>query len=297
MWALPVVSRTVSRRNGVPLEVAPVGGFVLIKGDQDDFDLRELLLQGFQGGHFRKAGGAPAGPEVQENHLPAQIAQAHGVLAVVHGDQGSWRAELLWVAATIAPEGKRAAHGCRPDRQPRFPNSIASLLSYEAVRRASGSGSGSDGWAGNSERAAGPSYTPVLGLFAEGEERPTAKPAADPAERRPRAPLELSIVVPARNEEGNLRACLDTLVAQHEAVFPLGHEWEILVVDDDSIDRTRALAEEFAGKFPGVHVLRAPPLELRGDRRGLTGKTNACWAGAQAAQGRWLLFTDAGHAA
>ena len=36
----------------------------------------------------------------------------------------------------------------------------------------------------------------------------------------------------------------------------------------------------------------APPLDLS-DRGGFTGKSNACWAGAQAARGRHLLFTDA----
>ena len=33
--------------------------------------------------------------------------------------------------------------------------------------------------------------------------------------------------------------------------------------------------------------------EILGDARGFTGKTSACWAGAQASRGRWLLFTDA----
>jgi cellulose synthase/poly-beta-1,6-N-acetylglucosamine synthase-like glycosyltransferase len=39
-------------------------------------------------------------------------------------------------------------------------------------------------------------------------------------------------------------------------------------------------------------VLGAPALDLS-DRGGFTGKTNACWAGAQRARGAWLLFTDA----
>ncbi len=101
------------------------------------------------------------------------------------------------------------------------------------------------------------------------------------------------MIVPARNEEGNLAACLQTLVAQHEAIFALGTDWEILVVDDHSEDRTYASAEEFAARYPGLRVLRAPALELRGEQRAFTGKTNACWAAARASQGRWLLFTDA----
>ncbi len=136
------------------------------------------------------------------------------------------------------------------------------------------------------------SYTPVLGLFSDDEPRPL--PALEPAsEPKAKAPLELSVIIPARNEEANLRACLETLVAQGEKIFALDRDWEILVIDDDSQDRTRSIAQEFAGKYPGVRLLSAPSFELRGSQRGFTGKTNACWAGAQASQGRWLLFTDA----
>ncbi len=141
-------------------------------------------------------------------------------------------------------------------------------------------------------RAADRGYTPVLGLFSDDEPRAIAatQPVAEP---KPKAPLELSVIIPARNEEANLRACLETLVAQHEKVFALDVDWEILVVDDESQDRTPNIAQEFAGKYPGVRLLTAPPFELRGAQRGFTGKTNACWTGAQASQGRWLLFTDA----
>ncbi len=142
-------------------------------------------------------------------------------------------------------------------------------------------------------RSAG-SYTPVLGLFAEGEERPSLAPQPAPAaEPGPRAPLELSVVIPARNEERNLGPCLDSLLIQDEHIFPLGTEWEIIVVDDESTDGTRSLAESYAAKHPGVRVLSAPHFESRGAQRSFTGKNNACWAGAQASQGRWLLFTDA----
>lgn len=141
-------------------------------------------------------------------------------------------------------------------------------------------------------RPTGGAYTPVLGLFSA-DDPPPAPRVQTPSAPRPRAPLELSVILPARNEEANLAPCLDSLVAQHDDVFALGRDWEILVLDDDSTDGTRALAEGFAAKCPGIHVLAAPPLELRGDKRAFTGKTNACWAGAEASQGQWLLFTDA----
>ncbi len=100
--------------------------------------------------------------------------------------------------------------------------------------------------------------------------------------------MMLSVIVPARNEEECLGACLHSLVRQSEAGFELGREWEIIVVDDDSTDGTREVAEAFAG----VMVMAAPALDLS-ERGGFTGKTNAVWAGAQASRGGWILFTDA----
>jgi glycosyltransferase involved in cell wall biosynthesis len=97
-------------------------------------------------------------------------------------------------------------------------------------------------------------------------------------------PLKLSVVIPARNEEDCLGACLRSLVSQSEELWQLGREWEIFIVDDHSTDTTRSIAESFAG----VTVIAAAELET-----GWTGKANAVWTGAQAARGEWLLFTDA----
>src|SRR5579864_8629215 len=94
-----------------------------------------------------------------------------------------------------------------------------------------------------------------------------------PASKRP----SVSVIVPARNEEASLRACLESLVAQ------LGIEFEIIVVDDGSTDRTHAIAES----FPEVRVIEPGPLPP-----GWTGKNNAVTAGARSAHGQWLLFTD-----
>ena len=97
-------------------------------------------------------------------------------------------------------------------------------------------------------------------------------------------PLTLSVIIPARNEDDCLGDCLWSLVRQQEAGWELGSEWEIIVVNDASTDGTR----ETAASFTGVTVLDAPRLE-----KGWTGKANAAWAGAEAARGAWLLFTDA----
>jgi glycosyltransferase involved in cell wall biosynthesis len=108
----------------------------------------------------------------------------------------------------------------------------------------------------------------------------------------PNPKLVLSVVIPARNEEQSLPACLTSLVGQSEPGFALGRQWEIIVVNDASTDRTRKIGDEFAASSQGITVLDAPPLDLSA-RGGFTGKNNACWAAAQVANGTWLLFTDA----
>jgi cellulose synthase/poly-beta-1,6-N-acetylglucosamine synthase-like glycosyltransferase len=84
-----------------------------------------------------------------------------------------------------------------------------------------------------------------------------------------------------------------TLLLQSDDLFRLGRDWELMVVDDASTDRTRAIAEEAASQHAGVRVLEAPALDLSAENRVFTGKTSACWFGAQQSEGRWLLFTDA----
>ncbi|MDE3105974.1 MAG: glycosyltransferase, partial [Acidobacteriota bacterium] len=119
--------------------------------------------------------------------------------------------------------------------------------------------------------------------------------ATTPKEAAPQ--FAVSVIVPARNEEAALGACLASLLVQSEPGFALGRQWELFVVDDHSTDGTAAIARQAVAALQqaeraGVHLLQAPELDLS-QRGGFTGKTNACWAAAQRAQGRWLLFTDA----
>lgn len=104
--------------------------------------------------------------------------------------------------------------------------------------------------------------------------------------------LELSVIIPARNEEHSLPACLASLMRQSEPGFVLGQQWELIIVNDDSTDKTHEIAAKAAASHEGVILLEAPPLD-QSSRGGFTGKSNACWAGAQMARGRHLLFTDA----
>jgi glycosyltransferase involved in cell wall biosynthesis len=104
--------------------------------------------------------------------------------------------------------------------------------------------------------------------------------------------MELSVILPARNEERSLQACIDSLVGQSEPGFTLGVQWELIIVNDDSSDGTGAIAAAAVANHAGVTVIDAPALDMSG-RGGFTGKTNACWAGAQIARGQYFLFTDA----
>ena len=96
--------------------------------------------------------------------------------------------------------------------------------------------------------------------------------------------MRLSVIVPARNEADVLRPCLESLLAQSEAGFAVGEDWELLLVDDGSTDATRSIALSLSS----VTVLDPDPL-----KPGWTGKANAVWTAAGKARGEWLLFTDA----
>jgi len=87
----------------------------------------------------------------------------------------------------------------------------------------------------------------------------------------------VSIVVPARNEETNIPNLLISLKGQIKAGD------EILVVDDHSEDNTAAVAEK-----KGARVIKSSQIPP-----GWTGKAWACYQGAQAANGKLLIFLDA----
>jgi 4,4'-diaponeurosporenoate glycosyltransferase len=88
---------------------------------------------------------------------------------------------------------------------------------------------------------------------------------------------QLSVIIPARNEEDNLPHLLQSLASQ--SVRPK----EIIVVDDASTDHTDEVARQ-----NGARVITSQPLP-----DGWRGKTWACRQGAQAASGSMLLFLDA----
>jgi chlorobactene glucosyltransferase len=92
----------------------------------------------------------------------------------------------------------------------------------------------------------------------------------------------LSIIVPARNEERSIEACVRSLVAQQ------GVDAEVIVVNDGSTDGTGAILTRLQREFPALRVIHGAPLPA-----GWVGKPWACAQGAARAYGSWLLFTDA----
>ncbi len=87
--------------------------------------------------------------------------------------------------------------------------------------------------------------------------------------------------MPARNEEEVIAACIESLAAQPE----IG---EILVVNDQSTDKTAEIVRGLTAKVPGLRLL-----ETREVPSGWVGKNNAVFLGAKEAKSPWLLFTDA----
>ena len=91
----------------------------------------------------------------------------------------------------------------------------------------------------------------------------------------------ISAIVPARNEEATIETCVRSLANQPEIT-------EILVVNDQSSDRTAEIVRGLSNEVPILRLLDAGELP-----NGWVGKNHALWEGAKRAKGHWLLFTDA----
>jgi glycosyltransferase involved in cell wall biosynthesis len=94
-------------------------------------------------------------------------------------------------------------------------------------------------------------------------------------------PLSITVIVPARNEEAVIAACIESLALQPEIA-------EILVINDQSTDKTAEIVRSFVTNIPHLRLLETQEVPA-----GWVGKNNAVFLGAKEAKSPWLLFTDA----
>lgn len=107
--------------------------------------------------------------------------------------------------------------------------------------------------------------------------RPLSKRSGQPVRRQ-----ALSVLIPARNEERNIRTTLEAALAN------LGCDFEVVVLDDHSTDATARIVREFAERDPRVLLEQAPALPA-----GWCGKQHACHVLGGLARNPLLVFIDA----
>jgi glycosyltransferase involved in cell wall biosynthesis len=92
----------------------------------------------------------------------------------------------------------------------------------------------------------------------------------------------VSVLIPARNEEINIASIMGDVLSQDHDDF------ELIVCDDQSDDKTAAIVEEYAARDARIRLIRTKELP-----QGWLGKNHACHTLAQKAKGRYFLFLDA----
>jgi len=103
----------------------------------------------------------------------------------------------------------------------------------------------------------------------------------EPAPPLTDAPL-ISVCIPARNEERNIRTCVEAMLAQDYPSF------EVIVLDDRSSDATASILEDIASRDSRLHPISGSELPP-----GWAGKPHALHQASAAARGDWLCFVDA----
>lgn len=106
--------------------------------------------------------------------------------------------------------------------------------------------------------------------------------ATDPAPSSTAKHVRCSVVIAARDEETRIEEAVRRLLAQREV------DAEFLIVDDRSTDRTAEILRQLAQEDARIKLTRVEALPA-----GWLGKCHACYVGASAATGDWILFTDA----
>ncbi|MBK9772960.1 MAG: glycosyltransferase [Candidatus Obscuribacter sp.] len=103
------------------------------------------------------------------------------------------------------------------------------------------------------------------------------------ASKRQRSELPfVSVIVPARNEEGKIGRCIESLLKQNYPNF------ELIVIDDRSTDSTGDIIASYAAKDSRVKFVKGKDAPS-----GWIGKCNALAHAVGYASGEWFIFTDA----
>ncbi|MFZ4621178.1 MAG: glycosyltransferase, partial [Bacteroidota bacterium] len=97
-------------------------------------------------------------------------------------------------------------------------------------------------------------------------------------------PHSVSVIVAARNEEKNIAPLLESLTAQN---YP-AEKFEIIIVNDRSIDSTAAIVETFQKGSANIRLLT-----IEANTTDMPNKKNALRSGITEAKNDILVFTDA----
>jgi chlorobactene glucosyltransferase len=123
----------------------------------------------------------------------------------------------------------------------------------------------------------------LVALYQSYRTRRAGKETQPPIESPlPEPAPHVSIILPVRDEEVNLEACVSMLLAQE---YP---DFDITIIDDGSTDATPQLIAELSKRDRRIRSLRIDQLPP-----GWAGKPHALHAGVMHTNGEWLLFTDA----
>jgi len=91
--------------------------------------------------------------------------------------------------------------------------------------------------------------------------------------------IDISILIPAYNEENNIMRCLTNMIALTSPIV----KYEIIVINDGSVDRTKDMVDRFKKKYPKTILINKEN----------GGRGSALNAGLKMAKGEFILALDA----
>lgn len=105
----------------------------------------------------------------------------------------------------------------------------------------------------------------------------------DPQPALPNPAPSVTLLIPCKDEEARIAGCIESALAQD---YP---DFDVIAIDDRSIDATPRVMDELAARNPRLSVLHLTQGDLPA---GWTGKNNALHKAAHQARGQWLVFID-----